>query len=113
MIAAAMQALVDRLQAAGVRACLDKADLAPPAVLVMPPSLTYTFAGTADATWTLVAAVPDTGTGSAIVTLSDYVDQVRAALDDELITAIPAVVTMTEGPPVPAYRLEYTSEIGG
>lgn len=112
MILAAMRAMVDRLEAGGVRAGLDAADLAPPAVLVHPPALAYQFGGTtAEATWTLVAAVPDTGT-LALVELSDLVELTRAALGCEVTAAVPATATMTEGPPVPAYRLTLTTDIG-
>lgn len=112
MILEAMRAMVDRLEAGGVRAGLTAADLAPPAVLVLPPTLTYQFGGTtAEAAWTLLAAVPDTGT-LALTELSDLVALTRAALDCEVVTAAPATVTMTEGPPVPAYRLELTTDIG-
>jgi hypothetical protein len=112
MIHAAMVALVDRLTAAGIPAALDERDLNPPGVLVLPPAVDYRFSGPcAGATWTLLAAVPDAGTGPALPGLSDLVERVRAALNYEVTNAVPATVTLSDGPPAPAYRLTYTSDI--
>lgn len=114
MIAQAMQEMVDRLAAGGVRAGLHAADLAPPAVLVLPPTVRYTYLGgtTAAADWSLLAAVPDAGVTS-LQGLSDLVEATRAALDWEVTVATAAAVTLAEGAPVPAYRLDFTTDIGG
>jgi hypothetical protein len=112
MIHAAMVAMVGRLIVAGVPAALDERDLNPPGVLVRPPEISYRFGGCAEATWTLLAAVPDTGTGPALVALSDLVDRARAALGGEITVAVPAQVTGTDhGAPLPAYRLTLSTDI--
>lgn len=113
MIARAVSEMVARLTAGGVRAGSHAADLAPPAVLVQPPTLTYGFGGDhAEARWELLAAVPDAGP-QALQGLSDLVEQTRAALGYEVVTATASAVTLSEGAPVPAYRLELTTDIGG
>jgi hypothetical protein len=113
MIHAAMVAMVGRLTAAGVPAALDERDLNPPGVLVRPPEISYRFSGgCAEATWTLLAAVPNSGTGPALVALSDLVDRARAALGGEITAAAPAQVTGTDhGAPLPAYRLTLSTDI--
>lgn len=115
MIHDAMQAMAARLRAAGVPAAIDERDLNPPAVLVQPPVLDYTYLDPtgAKATWSLLVAATNAGTGTALAVLSDLVEQTRAALDWEPTTAAPAYVTTSEGPPVPAYRLTFTTDIGG
>jgi hypothetical protein len=111
MIIEATRAMVARLTAAGVPAALDERDLTPPGVLVQPPELTYRFGGCAEATWTLLAAVPNSGTGPALVALSDLVERARAALGGEITGAVPATVTTSDGPPAPAYRLTLSTDI--
>lgn len=114
MIIEAMRAMVDRLTAAGVRACLDKRDLNPPGVMVLPPHVTYDrVAGDCGtAVWQLLVAVPDTGSGPALPVLSELVEQTRAALGYEVTAAIPTTVTTSDGPPGPAYQLTLSTDIG-
>ena len=113
MIFKAMQDLVNTLRAGGVRAALDRRDLNPPGVLVMPPTVEYQVDPTwAEAEWTLLCAVPDSGTGTAAQSLSDLVEQVREALGWTAVSGRAAQVTTTDGPPSPAYALTFTTQIG-
>jgi hypothetical protein len=113
MIAAGCEDLVAALRAGGVRAAVDLADLDLPGVLVEPPVLRYRFGkSTADADWTLIAAVPDNGRRQSIVALSTLVEQVRAALAGSVVGARPAGLFTTDSlVPQPAYALTYTSTI--
>jgi hypothetical protein len=113
MIHEAMVALVARLTAAGVPACLDKRDLNPPGVMVLPPVVHWTrlSGDCAEADWSLLVAVPDAGGGPALPGLSALVEQVRAALGGEVVTGAPTDIILSDGPPVPGYLLTFDTDI--
>jgi len=112
MITQAMQALVDRLAAGGVRACTDERDLNPPAVLIRPPALSWQFGGCVSGDWTLLAAVPDTGTGPSLAALDELITATQAALGGEIVAGAPAALrTSDSGSPLPAYRLTFTADL--
>lgn len=112
-IAAATQAVVDRLTAAGVRATLDERDLNPPAVLVGPPAVSWRFRrGDFDATFTAWCTVPNSGRRTAIKDLGDLVTAAAAALRLPVLTGEPADLVVPElSAPLPAYRLTWTENI--
>lgn len=112
MITQAMQAMVDRLAAGGVRACTDERDLNPPAVLIRPPALNYQFGGCVAGDWELFAAVPDAGTGPSLAALDELIAATQAALAGAVVRAAPAALRSNDsGAPLPAYRLTFTSDL--
>lgn len=112
-LAQAAQAIVDRLTDAGVRASVDERDLNPPAVFVGPPVLSWRFGkGSTDATWTLVAVVPNTGRNIALTNLGALVTSTAAALGLAIVTARPMDLSVPDqAAPLPGYALEFTQRI--
>lgn len=111
MIQQAMTDLQDQLTAAGVSACIDPRDLNPPAVWIRPPGIRYTFGGGAELSWDLVAAVPDSGTSSAVAALDSLLQAAQSALGGAVTAAARTEVPAAEGsPPLPAYRLIFTTD---
>lgn len=111
-LAGATQAVVDRLKAGGVAATADGRDLNPPAVRVNPPQLAYRFGkGGWDATWTAVAAVPDTGHTDALRALGELLEAAQAALSYAGVSARPVDVNLEDGGTVPGYELTWTQRI--
>jgi hypothetical protein len=111
-LAGAVDAVVDTLTAAGIRATADIRDLNPPAVLVAPPDIAWRFGRGADATWRVVAAVGNTAAGPAITGLSELVDQVQAALAGAVTGGRPVDLSSPDGgAPLPGYELTFTTRI--
>lgn len=110
---AAVAAIVDRLKAAGVRACTDERDLNPPAVWVGPPILAFRFGkGFYDAEYHLFAAVPNTGRDTANKNLGALITAVQDALAGAVVTGRPIDLTVPDAAvPLPAYDLTFTARI--
>lgn len=107
----AVTSLVARLEAHGVRSTTDTRNLNPPAVLVVPPDMSWRFArDTWDATWRLLCVVPNTGSASDLANLDTLIDQVRAALGGAPQFGTARTVTIDgTSDPLPAYELTWTS----
>lgn len=103
----------DQLLAAGLRATLDHADLNPPACLVNPPALEWTFgAGQYTATWSVLCVVAGGHRGTALGELGDLVDAAAAALGYRPTSARPVDVTLPDGGlPLPGYELTWSATI--
>jgi len=110
-IAAATQAVVDELVAAGVRATRDGRDLNPPGVQVRPPTIHYRFGRDATADWEAWAVVPDTGVGPSLTALSKLLDAVGKALGGRPVQARPDNVTLADGGIAAAYVLTWSAKI--
>jgi hypothetical protein len=108
----AMQSVVDRLEAGGVRAYVDARDANPPCVLLRPPSLAYRFGkGGWDASWTAWVLVPDAGRSQVLKTFGPLLDDVQAALGYAVVEARPDDTTMPDGSTLPLYALTWTERI--
>ena len=109
----AIDALADRLTAAGVRVATDARDLNPPAVLITPPTVTNRFkAGTWNAEWQLLIVAPNAGTRPSLGQLSSLLASVVNALDGEPVTATPYSLTVDgESDPLPAYQLTWSARV--
>ena len=112
-VAGAVQAVVDRLLAAGIRATLDERDINPPCVYVAPPALTWRFGrGDFDAAFTVWAVTGAAGRNVDLVNLGQLLDDVTAALGFAAVTAEPAdLLVPHQAAPLPAYRLTWTERI--
>jgi hypothetical protein len=111
-LAAAAQAIVDRLTGAGVRATVDGRDLNPPVVQVRAPTMSFRFGkGCWDAEWEAWAMVPATGMRGDLKALGDLVAAVQDALGGAVVTATPGEVVLADGSTVPMYRLTWTQRI--
>jgi hypothetical protein len=77
----AYSVILDRLEAADIRWHIDLQSLVLPGVLVPVPTLTYRFGrNSVDASFTVIAAVNNTGRRPAVEALSELVTAVQAAL---------------------------------
>ena len=115
-VAGAVRSVLDRLTAAGIRACLDERDVNPPAVYVAPPALAWRYArGDYDATFTAWCVVPGSGRDIALRNLGALIDQVIPALvtpDSAVVTGDPAdLLVPDQAAPLPGYRLSWTERV--
>jgi hypothetical protein len=112
-VAGAVQQLVDRLTAAGLRATQDERDLNPPAVFVAPPVLDWRFGrGDFDAAFTVFVVTGAAGRSVDLVNLGQLLDQVAEALNLAAVHAEPAdLLVPHQAAPLPAYRLTWTDRI--
>jgi hypothetical protein len=112
-VAGAVQALVDRLHAAGVRATLDDRDINPPCVFVAPPPVSWRFArNDFDAEFTVYAVTGAAGRSVDLVNLGELLDQVTAALQFAAVRGEPAdLLVPHQAAPLPAYRLTWTERV--
>lgn len=111
-LAPAADAIVAQLQAAGISAAIDVAELNLPGVLVDSPSLQIRFGKGWVAAWTLVLAVPNTDRRTALSNLGTLLDEVLAALDYQPSEARPVSVQLPDqGAPVPGYEIAFTQRI--
>jgi hypothetical protein len=110
-IGAALDQLLTRLAAGGVRATGDERDVNPPCVLVGPPDLAFRFGRPGwDGSWRLWAIVPDSGRLQATAALDDLIGQVQAALGGGLLAGTPTQWAGLDGAPaLPAYELTLTT----
>ena len=112
-LADANAAVVARFTAAGARATSDERDVNPPCVFVPAPALVPRFGGQCwEATWTLIAVVPDAGRPANLAALGALVDLAFMALDGEITDARPVSFAGVDGAaPLPAYALTHTADI--
>jgi hypothetical protein len=106
-----MQAEVDLLTEAGVRAVLDQRDVNPPCVLVRPPVLTFRFGRGYDAAWTYWLIVPDSGQAAVLDALGELIDATITALGFTAVAANPDDVTLGDGSNHPMYTLTRSTRI--
>ena len=107
----AVTQLSARLQANGIRTAVDTRDLNPPAALIIPPDMSWRFArDTWDATWRVLAVVPNTGTSTDLVALDQLVAAIRDALGGAPTQATARTITIDgASDPLPAYELTWQS----
>jgi hypothetical protein len=112
-VAGAVQDLVARLLAAGVRATDDERDINPPCVFVAPPVVSWRFGrGDFEADFIIWAVTGNAGRSVDLVNLGELLDQVTAALGFAAQRAEPADLLLPDqGAPLPAYRLTWTDTI--
>lgn len=111
-IAAAAEAVVARLTAAGIRATTELADLNPPAVIVRAPVVAYRFkGGTWAAEWTAHAVSPDPGYGASMKILGPLLDAVQSALGGDPVEARPVLIIAADGAELPGYELTWSERI--
>ena len=112
-VAGAVRSVVDRLTAAGIRACLDERDINPPCVYVAPPAVSFRF-GRGDFTaaftgWCVTGAA---GRNVDLVNLGELLELAAAALEWRVVTADPADLLIPhQAAPLPAYRITWTETI--
>lgn len=103
-------AIVDALEAAGIRATADPRSATPPVVLVTPPDRTYDIACGYSARWSLFALVPGLGNADAHKAMDAMVDDIAAVIPLE--TAEPASYILSpDAPALPAYRCQFTEAL--
>ena len=114
-LAAAVTAVTDTLNAAGVSAAFDMRDLNVPGIYVTPPTVAYRFAkGDWDADWTAYAVAMSSGRTEALAELGILIDAAQEALYDVVVAATPADLDPLDGGPrLPSYRLTWTSKVEG
>jgi hypothetical protein len=108
-IAAEVQALIDTLTAAGIRACADARDANPPCVQIPPPALLYRFGGCAGIEYTARVMVPDSGTDAALKTVAPFLDAVVVALGGAPTRADPDQWVLPDGSTVVGYALTWST----
>lgn len=108
----AMDAITAALSAAGIRAVVDERDVNPPCAWLREPALSYRFnKGGWDASWRLLAVVPDSGRRVAIDQLADLVAQCQEALAGAVVAAEPVDVPTGAGAVLPGYQLTWSDRI--
>ena len=111
-IGAATADLVATLQAAGVSTSMDLRDLNVPGVYVLSPDVAYRNGHTADATWKIVTAVPNTGRSAALANLGVLIAVCNRALGERVVAARPVDLATLDGAgPLPAYELTFTTRL--
>lgn len=112
-VAAAAQAVVDRLTAGGVRATLDERDINPPCVFVGPPAVVYRFGrGDYTAEWTAWAVTGAAGRNVDLTNLGALLQAVGVALDWASVRADPYDLPLPhQAAPLPAYRMTWTETV--
>lgn len=106
---ATCQAMVDHLVARGMRAAVDHRDLNPPAVWVTVPTARPRFGGCWQVDHRLLLVSPDSGTRTAVATLSDLLADTVAALDGLPVQTRPTQVPpLHGGDALPALELTFT-----
>jgi hypothetical protein len=112
-VAGAVQALLDRLHAAGIRAVDDERDLNPPCVFVAPPAITWRFArNDFEAEMVIWCVTGSAGRSIDLVNLGELLDQVTAALQFAAVRGEPAdLLVPDQAGPLPAYRLTWTDRV--
>jgi hypothetical protein len=104
--------VVDALIAAGVDATADPRSATPPCVLVTPPRLTFDIGCGATAAWSIWALAPGPANADAWLALDELLAGVRKAQlkPIERCTFVQYMLA-ADAPPVPAYRIEFTTGV--
>jgi len=112
-VADAVQGIVDRLLAVGIRATLDERDINPPCVYVAPPPITWRFArNDFDAEFTIWCVTGAAGRNVDLVNLGELLDDVTAALQFAAVRGEPAsLLVADQAAPLPAYRLTWSERV--
>jgi hypothetical protein len=105
-----MQAEVDRLTEAGVRATFDERNVNPPCVLVRPPVLTYRFGKGYAADFTYWLIVPDTGKSGSVAALGELIEAAQTALGFTGVTLNPDDALLTDGT-YPMYTMTRSARV--
>ena len=111
-VAGAVQEIVDRLTAVGLRAVQDR-DINPPCVYVAPPAVSWRFArNDFDAEFVVWVVTGSAGGRLDLVNLGEQLDDVTAALQFAAVRGEPNNLLVPEqSAPLPAYRLTFTDRI--
>lgn len=108
----AVQAIVAKLEAGGVRAVTDARDVNPPCVQVRAPVLSWRFGKNCwDAEFSAWAITGDAGTTENLRAQSALIDAVQAALDGVVVSARPDDALMVDGSLLPIYVLTWSARI--
>lgn len=112
-VADAVQSVVDRLIAVGIRAVRDIRDINPPCVFVAAPAIEWRFArNDFDAEFVLWVVTGAAGGDVDLTNLGEQIDDVTAALQFAAVRAEPNNLLVPEqSAPLPAYRLTFTERI--
>lgn len=112
-VADAVQGVVDRLLAVGIRATADERDINPPCVYVSAPAITWRFArNDFDADFTVWAVTGAAGRSVDLVNLGELLDDVTAALQFAAVRGEPAdLLVPHQAAPLPAYRLTWSERV--
>jgi hypothetical protein len=112
-VAGAVQSIVDRLLAAGVRATNDERDINPPCVYVAPPALVWRFGrNDFDCEFTIWAITNAAGRNVDLVNLGELLADVTQALQFAAVRAEPADLLLPQqAAPLPAYRLTMNERV--
>jgi hypothetical protein len=111
-LAAAVQSVIDKLEAHGVRAVADARDVNPPCVQVRAPVLSYRFGKNCwDAEYTIWSITGDAGTTENLKAQSDLIGRIQWALDGVVATARPDDALMPDGSLLPVYVLTWSARI--
>jgi hypothetical protein len=111
-LAGAVDAILDRLRAAGIRATSDLRNVNAPGCYLPPPAIDWRFArGSVSLSWSLLAVVPNTGRDVALKNLGPLLDQVTAALVTTPVTdgRFVDVAGVDGAAPMPGYELHFTT----
>jgi hypothetical protein len=112
-VADAVQGVLDRLLAVGIRATNDERDINPPCVFVGPPAITWRFArNDFDADFTIWCVTGAAGRNVDLVNLGELLDAVTAALQFAAVRGEPNNLLVPEqAAPLPAYRLSWSERV--
>jgi len=112
-VAGAVQGVLDRLLAHGIRAVNDERDINPPCVFVAPPVITWRFArNDFDAEFTIWCVTGAAGRNVDLVNLGELLDDVTAALQFAAVRGEPAsLLVADQAAPLPAYRLTWSERV--
>lgn len=104
--------VVQALTEAGADATTDPRSATPPCIVVTPPRLTFDVGCGATAAWSVWAIVPGPANADAWQALDELLGFVRKAklTPVERVSFVQYSVA-SDAPPLPAYRIEFTSGV--
>lgn len=108
---ARLDAYLEALRTAGIRAVVDGRDVNPPAVQLRAPTLRYRFGrGCTEADWTARLILPNTGQREALAAALPLLAAIQEALSGAVVEATPADWDLPDGGgPAPGYELTWTT----
>lgn len=104
------QELVQKLEAAGVRATVDPGTVAPPCVLLVPPSFVFDLACEGDGTWRCPALAPATQIAETS-TWAELDRMLDAMVDLVDMTSADLVAYTVNGRVYPAYLMTWQEPV--